>query len=120
MVGGSIAPPVAVFLSCWRVVLRALLAAANHADVECNQFSWCVSHSMSGLDAFFPMHVAIVLRHARTMCKTRRVCLLCPMIASRSGCKVMMSPSFMAVLKERGWDESCCWWERCFENLCEG
>ncbi len=67
MVGGSIAPPVAVFLRCWRVVLMVLLAVSNHADVEHDQFSWCAFCSLSMLDASFPVHVTILLRHARTV-----------------------------------------------------
>ncbi len=82
IVGGSISLPIAVFLSSCRVVVRALLAAANRADLEHNQFSWHAFHSMSGLDAFFLMHVAMVLRHVRTVYNTRRVCSLCPKIAS--------------------------------------
>ncbi len=92
----------AVFLSSCRFVVRALLAAVNLADLEDNQSSWRSFHSMSGLDASFLMHVVMVSRHTRTVYKTRRVCSLCPEIASWSGCDVMMSPSFMAAWKRSG------------------
>ncbi len=92
----------AVFLSSCRVVVRALLAAANQADFEHNQFSWHEFCNMSGLHATFPMHVVMVSRHARTVYNTRRVCSLNPEIASWNGCDVMMFPSFMAVLKRNG------------------
>ncbi len=99
---GSIALPVAVFLSCWRVVIRALLAAANQTNVEHDQSSWCVFHSMSRFEASFPIHMVMVLRHTRTVYKTRRVCLLCHKIASWSGQDVMISPSFISALNRNG------------------
>ncbi len=102
MVGGSIAPPVAVFLSSCRVVVKALLAAANWADLEDNQSSWHTFCNMSGLDASFPMYVAMVSRHARTVYNMRRVYLLCPEIASWNGHDVMISPSFMVTLNWNG------------------
>ncbi len=99
---GSIASPVAVFLSSCIFVVRALFTAANQADFEDNRLSWCACHSMSWLDASFPIHVAMVSRHERTIYKTRRVCSLCPVMVSLSGCDVMTSPSFMAAVKRNG------------------
>ncbi len=96
------APLVAVFSSCWMVVLRALLALANCTDVECDQASCSVFKSMSGFDASFPRHIAIVSRHARTVYKTWIVCSLFPNIVSCSGGEVMISPSFIAALKRMG------------------
>ncbi len=57
----------AVFLSSYRVKVRVLLAAVNQADLEDDQSSWHALHNMSGLDTLFPMPVAMVSRHARTM-----------------------------------------------------
>ncbi len=82
--------------------MRALLAAANCIDVECNQESWQAFCSMSWFNASFPMIVAMVSRHARTVNEMSVVCLLFPKIASCSGCNVMISHSLMAALKRKG------------------
>ncbi len=92
--GGS----VCIVRSC-RAVVRAMLATANCVDFEDNQSSWHAFCSMSGLDTSFPIHVVMVSRHTRTVYNTRRVCSLCPEIASWSGQDVMMSPIVMAALK---------------------
>ncbi len=60
--------------------MRAILVAANCADREYDQESWCALHSISRFDASFPMQVAMVLRQVRTVYKTSIVCLLFPKI----------------------------------------
>ncbi len=42
--------------------MRALLAAAKQADVDCNQDSWCAFCSMSRFDASFPMQVEMMCK----------------------------------------------------------
>ncbi len=67
-------------LSSWRQVVRALLAVTNLAEVEYNQVSCFAFHSIYRSDASFPIQVAMVSRHARTVSKTSMVCLLFPKI----------------------------------------
>ncbi len=90
-----------VRLSWWRQVARALSDMAKQVEGNFNQESWRAYWSMSGLEASFPMQAAMVLRHMRTVYKTRVVCLLFPKMASRRCLEVMMSPSLMTALKRK-------------------
>ncbi len=64
---GSKAPAMAVRLSWLRLAVRAWSATVKHMERVGSHTSWHACRIMSGLEASFPMFMAMVSRHDRAV-----------------------------------------------------